>query len=417
MPDRRSVRFFYSGKAAAARIRPTMETTELQTDTSQLPEDALSAKPFAPGLSGGWRRELLFWTLHTLFWAGLGGAAYCAIQVYRPDLAGTGQSVFQQMLAGFALTAALRWCYHLPGIRQGHGPLPWLFAAGCSLAVCLLDPLLFQGIQLTAPSPLASFMTAAAYRLFALRLSVILVWNALYFMFHLLEERQRLQLRAVQAEAARRRSELRHLQAQLNPHFLFNALNTILASKDDAHAVEEITQSLADFLRLSLQETRLLEPLGRELGMIEKYLTVQHSRFGPNLACQIECDTAARAVPVPPMLIQPLLENAFNHGPKTGTLPLHVKVTVRSQPEGLHVTVANSGTWIPPRSQATPGTGIASLRQRLHLLLGDEARLTHEAGGGWVRAHIFIPVSDRNGIRTTENPHEPSPPQLSQPQP
>jgi LytS/YehU family sensor histidine kinase len=204
------------------------------------------------------------------------------------------------------------------------------------------------------------------------------------------------ELRMLKAEAAARTFELRQLQDQMNPHFLFNALNAVVASKHDPEAVESVTRDLADFLRFTLADARTLEPLSREVQALEKYLGVQQARFGDNLVCRIACDRAAHSVLVPPMVIQPLLENALHYGAQTSRMPLKVDVTARVTDGRLEVVVANTGRWVPPDTTRSPSTGIRSLRKRLKLLIGEEATvdtvIDPDLDGGWVRVVIRMPA-------------------------
>lgn len=125
-----------------------------------------------------------------------------------------------------------------------------------------------------------------------------------------------------------------------------------VASKDDPEAVEQVTQDLSEYLRFSLREARALEPLARELHALEKYPAVQQRRFGENLVCRITADRAAPRVLVPPMMNQPLLENALNYGAQTSSMPLQVNVRASVKDDVLEVIVANSGRWVPPACKA-----------------------------------------------------------------
>ena len=206
-----------------------------------------------------------------------------------------------------------------------------------------------------------------------------------------------LENRMLRAEAAARTLELQKLQEQMNPHFLFNALNAVLATKDDPDAVESVIRDLADYLRFVLGEARTFEPLSRELHALEKYLGVQQARFGKNLVCRITCDRPALAALVPPMLIQPLLENALNYGSQTSSMPLRVSVTAKVVDDWLEVVVANSGRWVEPDNTRSPSIGIRSLRKRLALLVDKAATvdtvIDPDLDGGWVRVVIRIPAT------------------------
>jgi len=210
--------------------------------------------------------------------------------------------------------------------------------------------------------------------------------------------------RALKAEAVAQQHELRQLQEQMNPHFLFNALNAVAAIKDDPEAVEQVTQDLAEYLRFALREARALEPLARELHALEKYLAVQQRRFCENLVCRITADRAAPRVLVPPMMIQPLLENALNYGAQTSSMPLRVNVRASVKDDVLEVVVANSGRWVPPDATKSPSTGIRTLRRRLELLVDDAATVDvvtePDHDGGWVRVVIRMPATMKGPLPT-----------------
>ena len=199
----------------------------------------------------------------------------------------------------------------------------------------------------------------------------------------------------------------------MNPHFLFNALNAVVASKHDPEAVESVTRDLADYLRFTLGEARPFEPLSRELQALEKYLAVQQARFGANLVCRVACDRAAHAVLVPPMLIQPILENALHYGGKTSSMPLKVNVTAKVADGWLEVVVANSGRWVPPDKTRSPSTGIRSLRKRLALLIDEDATvdtvIDPDLDGGWVRVVIRMPATLVQPAKVAESVGTPEP--------
>jgi len=291
------------------------------------------------------------------------------------------------------MTCGLREIYRRPAARQARGLKKAFVIVGLCLAFALLEkPITQILVHLHLPLPGTEDFFQKG-RPVVLRFITLLLWSGFYVVFHQLEGAHALELRALRAEVTARENQLRHLQAQINPHFLFNALNTVLASKDDPEAVEEVTQGLSDYLRFSLRDTAPLEPLGREIDALETYLAVQRIRFREKLVFQIQCETAARAVKVPPMMIQPLLENAFNYGGKTSSLPLHVKLSATLEPNALIVTVANTGQWVSPGNQHSTGIGIRSLRQRLQLLIGETSAVTVNADDGWVSVTIHIPLS------------------------
>jgi len=228
------------------------------------------------------------------------------------------------------------------------------------------------------------------------RLAVTLVmianWCGFYFGYQLFREWNSTEIRALQAESQALRHELRHLQAQISPHFLFNALNTVQACRQDPEAIATLTQALAAYLRFLLEPAAVLEPLSRELDALEEYFTIQEVRFGDGLETRIDCDFAARGLLVPPLLVQPLVENAIKYGGQTAPLPIRVHVGVRLVGDWLEVEVANAGRWVAPGGAASTGTGLPALERRLQLLLGPTSSVSHREEDGWVRVLIRIPA-------------------------
>lgn len=337
------------------------------------------------------RREVVFWTLQTLFWAALGFIGFYLTRAFQSTMPDAGWLVFIRVLSGFVLTAGLRFIYQQPSLCDRSGLTKWVLVAGCCLAVGLVEVLVLKGFSVAGIS-IPGNAESVGVRLLFVRLFSVAVWSAFYFAFHVLEDEHAMELRAARAELAARENELRLLQAQMSPHFLFNALNGVLACKNDPEAVEDVTRSLSEYLRFLLQETQPLVPLARELDALEKFLTVQTSRFKENLVCRIQWDPAARAVLVPPMMIQPLLENALQHRSRTHDLPLQIWLTACVGEGFLRVTLSNTGERVPPPGNQQPDNGIHSLSQRLTLLLGPQARVEQQTENGWILVTIHIPL-------------------------
>jgi len=280
------------------------------------------------------------------------------------------------------------WAVHLILSRPGMLVRPLLIRVGVGIVISIFAALAFFVV---VPSLQAPVLT---------RQVITLLWCAIYFGLEANHTRRRAEReaaesvsRAALAEAAARHNELRRLEAQMNPHFLFNALNCVVAASRDHVAVERVTQDLADYLRFSLAPSQPLEPLSREIDALEKYLAIQQSRFGADLVCRISCEPEARRVLVPPMMIQPLLENAFHYGPQTSPMPLNVSVEASVRDGQLSVIVANSGSWVPPDPARSIGSGIQTLRKRLGLLLGPAATVEVVHEQGWVKIVIRLPDS------------------------
>lgn len=194
-------------------------------------------------------------------------------------------------------------------------------------------------------------------------------------------------LRAERALTLAREAQLAQLAQQMQPHFLFNALNTIAEVVHvDAAQAEALLLRLSALLRVATELTRRpLVPLSDELALVEGYAAIMRERFAGRLVLTIDADPAATAVEVPSLCLQPLLENAFVHGVERCAGPAEVRVSARLvAPAILELQVrCNLGTVDP---SAPDGVGLGTLRERLAAARGEAASLVLEAqpGGGSV---------------------------------
>ncbi len=205
--------------------------------------------------------------------------------------------------------------------------------------------------------------------------------------------REQAELRAQRAENERLRAQIAALTAQMNPHFLFNALNTIAAQARERPAeAEETTVALAELLRGVLAASRRdRHPLSEELALCRAYLDVEAMRFGGRLRASIEVEPGLdpARLEVPPLVVQPLVENAVKYAVAPRAAGGRVAVSVRRAPGGVVVSVEDDG----PGMGASPaaagaGSGLANCRARLDLHYGPRAALAvggREGGGTAVR--------------------------------
>jgi len=197
----------------------------------------------------------------------------------------------------------------------------------------------------------------------------------------------------VRLELAVREAELRALEAQLNPHFLFNSLNSIRALVvENPPLAQDMLTRLANILRYNLHRNLMHTiPLASELEVVGDYLALEGVRFEDRLRVAFAVDPAAAQMAIPPMLLQTLVENALKHGiaPRPDGGELTIRAT--AQADGMLVEVENTGQIAAPRPGGT-GLGLANTRERLRILYGDRARLTLANGeGNRVRASAFVP--------------------------
>ena len=193
-------------------------------------------------------------------------------------------------------------------------------------------------------------------------------------------------------------AELRALQSQINPHFLFNALNTLYGTiPREAAAARRIVLNLADIFRYFLQTNQTFVPLEQEMQIVRAYLEVEQSRLGSRLQVEVKVEPAAASVPIPVLSIQPLVENAIKHGVGTQSGSGYVRVHARCEEGGLRVSVENGGALGEAKS-AGPGVGLQNVRRRLEICYGSAARLELTFGEQRTVAELAIPREAGVGV-------------------
>ncbi len=187
-------------------------------------------------------------------------------------------------------------------------------------------------------------------------------------------------------------ANLRLLQAQIEPHFLFNTLSNVLSLIDsDPAKGKAMLSDLVRYLRTSLSRTRTAAAtLEQEIDMVEAYLKIQKVRMGERLRFSIEVESGLKQHAFPPMLLQPLVENAVRHGLEPSVEGGEIAIAADVEGETLKVTVADTGCGFAAFEKG--GVGIANVKERLRLLFGEKGRLTLEENSPHgVRAIIEAP--------------------------
>jgi LytS/YehU family sensor histidine kinase len=225
--------------------------------------------------------------------------------------------------------------------------------------------------------------------------ATMLLWSLIYFGLHYFWNYQRAEVERWKLESAVKDAELRALKAQINPHFLFNSLNSVraLIVEDPGRAQQAVTR-LAGLLRHTLRSSaRATTSLEEELNAVRAYLELEAVRLEERLRYEIDADAAALRVPVPAMLVQTLVENGIKHGVATRTEGGELRVTARMNGAALRLRVENTGTL---GAEASPdAVGMRNARERLRLLFGAGTALTLTGADGKVVAEVVIPLEDR----------------------
>jgi signal transduction histidine kinase len=212
-------------------------------------------------------------------------------------------------------------------------------------------------------------------------------------------DRERLrQQRESQLEVAAREAELQAVKARLQPHFLLNSLNSVLALiRHDPAAAEQMLERLASLLhgvfdRLDQQ----FVPLAPELDMLRDYLEVEQMRFDDRLEFDIRLNPNAGAMMVPPLLLQPLVENAVKHGIEPHTRLGRITVDARVANGRLQIAIADTGDGPDGATTSGTGRGLEITRQRLASVYGTDAALSMDRGSSGFRVSLDLPA--RNDV-------------------
>lgn len=329
---------------------------------------------------------------------------------HGPDLGGAlAHTVPSWWLLGALVPAAAWLALRRPLVGAGVRNLV------LHVAVSLLFPLLhiglvafLYGVILDEVRPSAAFLDMiSVYYVYDLFLYWLVVGGAHLLRYH--RELKNREIRELQLRSDLSETRLQALRSQLDPHFLFNSLNTVvgMALERGHEEVADAITELSELLRTSLREDgHGLVPLERELAFVHRYLRLQKHRFGDRLTFGTEIEPDAGGAMVPVMILQPLVENAVVHGPLPDGGQVQIEVVGRRRDGLLELEVRDDGPGIPPDPPARDGggVGLANTRSRLRTLFGERGDLetgTGPDGGGTARIRIpWIPAPGRRSAAT-----------------
>ncbi len=204
---------------------------------------------------------------------------------------------------------------------------------------------------------------------------IFFIWSSLYFGLKFWLDLVDAKERTEKASLLAQKSQLQMLRYQLNPHFLFNALNSIQALVyDDPALADKMITELSDFLRYTIRDKdKLFIPLGEEVKIVEKYLYMEKIRFPDRLGFEIEVTENASKVEVIAFILQPFIENAVKHGLKTSPKSLKILVKAYLEANKLFLEVINNGYWID--NEENNGNGIQNVYERLQNAYPDKYQI------------------------------------------
>ena len=303
---------------------------------------------------------------------------------------GEFHSAFSVLSAG-AIVAFLAYRF----VRRVPWPPRLLLSLLLNLAAAIATTLLWVGLTIVFESPFTGSLlnTRTGTLFWRERLVIGLL---LYPVIALITYPVEAAARAARAEALAARTQLAALRAQIQPHFLFNALHTVvqLIPLEPARAVEA-AELIADLLRAAVDESRDEVTLDEEWRFVSRYLALERIRFGDRLVIRSELPENALGECLPAFALQTLVENAVRHGAARRVAATEIAITATATASELTVSVRNTDDGVP--AAAASGTGLARLRERLGVLYGDAARL--ECGPADHGAYEALLVVPRSGPR------------------
>ena len=229
--------------------------------------------------------------------------------------------------------------------------------------------------------------------LFAAGIPIYLISAIAHYLYLAFEASHAAERRVLETEVTAREAELRALRAQLNPHFLFNSLNSINALVgSDPEGARRMCEGLGDFLRRTLAlGARETVSLGEEMALVERYLGIEQVRFGERLRVERQVEPGATECRVPPLLLQPLVENAIKHGIQDRVEGGAVRIVATREGGFLRVTVENPVDDDAPARRGE-GVGLENVRRRLEVFGARGARLVAAREGARFRVTLTLPV-------------------------
>ena len=342
-----------------------------------------------------------FWLLHAAGWLAY-GLAMTVSRVGMFPLRYMAVSKGMLMVMGFLISLGLRYVYR-PLIRRGTPLLVLLVVAVVASYVASVvwtaadnvfdyPVTLTLGVREPAPrGPIRPFY-GAVYNAFTM-----LAWSVLYIGIRYYAALQAERERSLKAEAAAHQAQLEALRYQINPHFLFNALNAVstLVTERRNDEASRMLARVSDFLRLTLTApVRDEVALADEVDYVRQYLEIERVRFGERLRTEFDLAPDTWEAAVPAFVLQPLIENAVRHAIAPREAGGAITLEAHRSGEMLHVSIVDDGPGVrdEPQGNGTGRIGLTNTRDRLRQLYGDRGRLQLvSVPGGGTRATIEIP--------------------------
>ncbi|MHB1921173.1 MAG: sensor histidine kinase [Chitinophagaceae bacterium] len=338
-------------------------------------------------ISNYWRCQIIGWAFYGLM------PLFFAYSFHKLDWKFAGR-IGILFIIGILVTHTFRWLIiTMDWLRLPFEKLIWRFlisimvGGGICMGLTVLTDFL---LHLNEPQKsLLGYLAGTLIN----ETSLIFFWGLIYFFWHYVENNRNNQLDKLKLESVVKELELKTIKAQLNPHFIFNALNSIRALIDEnpQRARRAITE-LSNIMRSSMQaEKAEMVSLENEINIVRDYLALENIRFEERLRVELDIDPDTLALPVPPMMLQTLVENCIKHGISKEVKGGVVNIISRIQNQQHEILIQNTGRITGEHNSL--GFGLQSTRQRLSLLFGTAASFEiYNKDQHLVEAKIKLPL-------------------------
>jgi two-component system, LytTR family, sensor kinase len=359
------------------------------TGESQPRETAPSTRQAGTMLRAGLLLVAVFWLgylAHATAWTTMDKGAF-DWDLMRRRLVSVG-------IGAFCSTATHLLVVQVGGAFQGRTFVAFLCTIVSWIAFCASNAIIFYGLQSVHPE----VAPIDAFGMYLLQFSwVFAAWMGAYVALMAVMDLQVERERAMLAKAHAQAAQLAMLRYQLNPHFLFNTLNSISALVLDKRntEAEKMLLRLSGFLRHAVDsDTVQKSTLGKEAGMQRQYLGIEAARFGDRLQCHCEVPESLHDCLVPSLLLQPIVENAIKYAVAPANRPAQIWLGGRAANGRLVLYVEDDGPGIDPNQGRRVGVGWSNTRDRLATLYGKaaEMRILKGPRGGGVLVEIDMPL-------------------------
>jgi len=350
------------------------------------------------------KKQLAYWWCQMAGWTFYGSSMFFFIWIFHLQLS----AVFVQRLL-LSVSFGLLFAHILRFIILKVKLLPpifgrqWIHLFMITVIICVaysfISSTVVEWLRLYDPK-----IKATIQERFFLNLAndspIILVWLSIYYLWHYIENTRNTKIDNVRMESLVKELQLKTIKSHINPHFIFNALNSIRALVDEnpERARTAITE-LSNILRSSMQAEKIeTTTLERELSIVKDYLELEHIRFEDRLRVEYNIDEETLDQQVPPMMLQTLVENAIKHGISRqlngGIVRIHSDFT-----DSHHELIVENTGHLNDKNNSE-GFGIASTTNRLKLLYGNEASFEiKNVNGNMVQARVVLPVNAISSLK------------------